>query len=89
MKAINYSTARGNLAKTMDAVNDDHAPVMITRQKGAPVIMISVADYNAMEETNYLLKSPANAVRLVRSLQDARKRKVTKRRLISGGETKR
>jgi antitoxin YefM len=89
MKAINYSTARSSLARTMDAVNDDHAPVMITRQKGAPVIMISVADYNAMEETAYLLKSPANAVRLVRSLQAARKRKVTKRRLIAGGETKR
>ena len=89
MKAINYSTARGNLAKTMDAVNDDHEPVMITRQKGAGVIMISIDDYNAMEETNYLLKSPANAVRLVRSLQDARKRKVAKRRLIAGGKAKR
>jgi antitoxin YefM len=86
MKAVNYTAARSNLAKTMDAVNNDHAPVLITRQNGAPVVMLSLDDYNAMEETAYLLKSPANAQRLLRSLQEYRAGKAKRRRLIRDAE---
>ena len=86
MKAVNYTAARSNLAKTMDAVNDDHAPVLITRQNGAPVVMLSLDDYNAMEETAYLLKSPANAQRLLRSLGEYRAGKAKRRRLIRDAE---
>ena len=89
MKAISYTAARNNLAKTMDAVNDDHAPVLITRQNGAPAVVMSLADYNALEETAYLLRGPANAERLLRSLRSAKAGKTVKRRLIADGETKR
>ena len=51
MDAISYSTARANLAKTMDRVCENHEVVIITRQSGPSVVMISLDDYNAIEET--------------------------------------
>ena len=82
MNTINYSTARQNLAETMDKVNADRAPILITRQKGEPVIMMSLADYNALEETAYLLRSPANAERLTRSIRQLRAGQSTPKKLI-------
>jgi len=70
MDAISYSAARANLAKTMEKVCDDHAPVIITRKSESPVVMVSLADYQAMEETAYLLRSPANARRLLESIAE-------------------
>ncbi len=64
MDAITYTSARNNLAKTMDKVNDNHEPVIITRQNGAPAVLMSLEDFNAWEETAHLLRSPANAKRL-------------------------
>ena len=64
MEIISYTAARAKLAKTMDRVNEDHAPVLITRQRGKPVVLMSLDEYNAMAETDYLLRSPANAKRL-------------------------
>lgn len=64
MQTISYTAARSQLAKTMEHVCEDHAPVIITRANAKPVIMISLEDFEALEETNYLLKSPANAARL-------------------------
>jgi antitoxin YefM len=72
MQTINYTSLRAHLAETMDQVNEDRAPVMITRQKGEPVIMMSLAEYNALEETAYLLRSPVNAERLIRSIAHLR-----------------
>jgi len=68
MDAISYSTARANLAKTMDRVCEDHAPVIITRQGEDSVVMMSLADYQALAETTYLLRSPANAQRLLEAV---------------------
>ncbi|MCX7061857.1 MAG: type II toxin-antitoxin system prevent-host-death family antitoxin [Nevskia sp.] len=65
MDAITYSTARANLAKTMDRVCADHAPLIITRNGEQSVVMLSLEDFNALEETAYLLRSPANAKRLL------------------------
>ena len=65
MKAITYSNARANLAETMDQVFDDHAPVVITRKSGKNVVMLSVEDFDSWQETAYLLRSPANAKRLM------------------------
>jgi antitoxin YefM len=48
----------------MDKVNADHAPVLITRQRGKPAVLISLEDFSAWEETAYLLRSPENARRL-------------------------
>lgn len=70
MDAISYTTARNNLASTMEKVCNDHSPIIITRQNADPVIMISLADYNAMQETAYLLKSPKNAAILAQSMQE-------------------
>lgn len=68
MDAITYTSARQNLAKTMDRVCEDHEPIIITRSNEQSVVMISLADYNAMEETAYLLRNPKNATRLLESI---------------------
>lgn len=70
MKAINYTYAREKLAKTMEEVCDDHTPVIITRRNERSVVMISLEDYEAMEETTYLLRSPKNARRLLESIAE-------------------
>ena len=68
MDAISCSAARGNLAGTMSKVCENHEPVVITRRGEPAVVMLSLADYKAMEETTCLLRSPANAQRLLRSI---------------------
>ncbi len=68
MDTITYTSARGNLAKTMKKVCDDHSPVIITRKTESPVVMMSLEDYQALEETAYLLRSPKNARRLLESI---------------------
>ena len=70
MDAISYTSARANLARTMEKVCEDHAPVIITRKSENPVVMISLEDYQAMEETTYLLRSPANARQLLESIAE-------------------
>ncbi len=70
MDVISYTAAQANLAKTMGKVCDDHAPIMITRKSASPVVMMSLEDYHAMEETNYLLSSPANARKLLESIAE-------------------
>lgn len=69
MDSITYTAARNRLAKTMDKVNDDHEPVLITRQKGKPVVMMSLEDFSAYEETAYLQSSARNAARLRRAIR--------------------
>jgi antitoxin YefM len=68
MDAISYTAARQNLAKTMDRVCSDHEPIIITRKNEPSVVMISLEDFNALEETAYLLRSPKNAKRLLESI---------------------
>lgn len=65
MDAISYTAARENLAATMDKVCQDRSPVIITRKREQSVVMLSLEDYEALEETAYLLQSPANARRLL------------------------
>jgi antitoxin YefM len=69
MNAISYTAARENLASTMDKVCSDHAPVVITRNRDQSVVMLSLEDYESLEETAYLLRSPANAKRLLEAIQ--------------------
>ncbi|PYF79496.1 antitoxin YefM [Marinomonas alcarazii] len=70
MDAISYTAARANLAKTMAKVCDDHSPVIITRKSESPVVMMSLADYQSMQETAYLLSSRANAKALLDSIDE-------------------
>ena len=86
MDAISYTTARNNLAKTIDKVNDDHAPIIITRQKGKSAVLISLDDYNAFEETAYLMRNPKNAERLLKAIQDVEKGNYKERGLIEDGD---
>ena len=65
---MNFSQTRQNLASTFDAAVDDCMPIIVTRQNKEPVVIISLKDYRAMEETAYLLQSEANAKRLNRSI---------------------
>jgi antitoxin YefM len=65
MDAITYSSARANLAQTMNRVCEDHTPLIITRNSEQSVVMLSLEDYNALEETAYLLRNPTNAHRLL------------------------
>jgi antitoxin YefM len=82
MDAISYTAARANLSKTMEKVCNDHAPVIITRKSESPVVMISLDDFQAMEETTYLLRSPANALHLLESIAELEAGKGTARELL-------
>ena len=64
MDVITFTDTRANLKDVMDRVVRDHAPVMVTRQKAKAVVMVSLADWNAIEATAHLLSSPANAARM-------------------------
>jgi antitoxin YefM len=68
MKAITYTSARENLAATMDRVCEDRDPVIITRKREQAVVMMSLEEFESLEETAHLLKSPANARRLLDSI---------------------
>lgn len=70
MDTISYSAARTRLASTMKKVCDSHEPIIITRQKEDSVVMISLSDFKALEETSYLLRVPKNARRLLESLAE-------------------
>jgi len=70
MDAISYTAARENLAKTMDRVCEDHDPIIITRKRDQAVVLLSLEDYQSLEETAYLLKSPENARRLLESIKE-------------------
>ena len=61
---MSFSDARANFRALMDRVISGRAPVLVTRQKAEPVVMVSLADWNALAETVHLLSTPANAARL-------------------------
>ena len=82
MDTITYTSARGNLAKTMTKVCDDHSPVIITHKTAQPVVMMSLEDYEAFEETAYLLRAPKNVRRLLESIADLAAGKGTEKELV-------
>ena len=82
MEAITYTTARQNLAKTMEKVCKDRAPVIITRKASNSVVIMSLEDYEALEETAYLLRSPKNTRRLIESIVQLENDKGTEKGLL-------
>ena len=64
MNVLTFTDTRARLKEVMDRVVDDHTPVVITRQKAEAVVMVSLAGWNALEETVHLLSTAANATRL-------------------------
>ncbi len=82
MRTTSYSELRKNLTRTLDRVTADHEPVIITRDRGKPAaVLMSLEDYASFEETRYLLRSPANAERLVESIAELDAGKGTARKL--------
>lgn len=69
MKSITYAAARKNLASTINRVCEDNTPVIITHNRDQAVVMLSLSEYESLEETAYLLRSPANAKRLLQSIE--------------------
>lgn len=82
MDTISYSAFRTQLASTLDKVNDDHKPVLITRQNGKPAVVISLEDFQAYEETAYLMASPKNAERLSQAIAEVEAGNIIEKGLI-------
>ncbi len=70
MKSITYTAARESLAATMDEVCRDRAPVVITRNHDQAVVVMAFEEYQALEEMAHLLRTPANARRLLGAIRD-------------------
>lgn len=73
MNTLTYTETRQRFAEVMRQVNDDHAPVIVTSQRGKPVVIISLDDYQSLEETAYLFRNLAGARRLLESVEELRK----------------
>jgi antitoxin YefM len=82
MDHVSYTELRANLAKYMDEVCDRRDALLITRQNARSVVLISEEEYEGMIETLHLLRSPANAERLLRSIDEADAGKLSEHPLI-------
>lgn len=83
MKTASYSELRQNLAAMLDSVERDHAPIIITRDRGKPAaVLMSLEDFASYEETQYLLKSPRNAERLLEAIAEFEAGGGTERKLV-------
>lgn len=83
MNALTFSYARKNLAEVMRSVSDDHTPVVVTHQNAKPVVIMSLEDYQSLEETSYLLRNPTGAHRLLEAVEELRAGKGDIRELIN------
>ncbi|MCO5949179.1 type II toxin-antitoxin system Phd/YefM family antitoxin [Mucilaginibacter flavidus] len=70
MQVTTYTSFRQKLKSYLDNVRNNHAPLYVTSANGEDVVVLSKSDYESMEETFYLLKSPANAARLLKGIED-------------------
>jgi antitoxin YefM len=83
MQAITFNQAIQNFAEFMDEVSDNHEPLIITHDNHKAVVLISLEDFNAWQETDYLTRSPANAQDLLQAVKDIKERKnLVKKMLI-------
>lgn len=70
MRTVSYSESRAHYKETLDAVTNDREEVIITRPGKEDVVMVSRDDYESLRETAYLLRSPANARRILSSIEE-------------------
>lgn len=82
MDVVSYSELRQKLKAHMDRVCEKHAPLLVTRQNGEHVVLLSLSEYEELDETSYLLSSPANAERLLRGVASANAGRLTEHDLI-------
>ena len=87
MEAISYTAIRNALAKALDRVNDDCTPILITRQKGRPAVLMSLEDFRAWEETAYLMRSAKNAARLNQAMVQIEAGKAKPHALMRGASS--
>ncbi len=71
-RSTTYSALRSNLKQALDEVCEDHEPLRVERKNGDSVVVVAESDFNALEETAYLLRSPENARRLLNALHGGR-----------------
>ena len=82
MQTMSYTALRNNLSEAINKVNDDHTPILITRQNGKPAVLMSLEDFHAYEETAYLMASPANKKALDEAIARVKAGKFTAHDLI-------
>jgi antitoxin YefM len=82
MDTMSYTAFRSHLASTLDKVNEDHVPVLVTRQNGKPAVVMSLEDFKSYEETAYLMASPKNAERLNQAIAETQAGKTIRHDLI-------
>jgi antitoxin YefM len=88
MNILTFTEARASLKTVMDDVCKDHTPTIVSRVSGEHVVMLSLADFNSMQETMYLLSSPANAQHLMESIAQLKAGKSQPRELIRNDKSK-
>jgi antitoxin YefM len=86
MKTMTFSESRANYAATLDAVINDAEEVVVTRAGHEPVVIVSLAEYQSLKETAYLLRSPENARRILASIEELEAGRGTPRELIEDDE---
>ncbi|MDR2457852.1 MAG: type II toxin-antitoxin system Phd/YefM family antitoxin [Clostridiales Family XIII bacterium] len=85
IEMVNYTEFRKNITRSFDFVNEEDSPLIITRGKKKPVVMISLEEYNSWKETEYLTSSEANKKALDESIESIRNGKnLTEVKLIDG-----
>ena len=82
MDVVSFTEARANLKSVMDKVVRDHTQVVVTRQKAEAVVIVSLEDWNSIEETMHLLSTPRNAERLRRSIAQLNEGKGVERKIV-------
>lgn len=69
MRTMSYTESRARYAEVLDSVVDDREEIVITRAGHEPVVIVSLADFESLRETAYLMRSPANARRLLDAME--------------------
>ena len=69
MKTLSYTESRARYAEVLDSVVNDREEVVITRAGHEPVVIVSLEDFESLRETAYLMRSPANARRLLDAME--------------------
>jgi antitoxin YefM len=83
MKVVNYTEFRNNLAESLNSVNDDGDIVVVARSKGKNVVVMSLEEYNSIQETIYLNSTPANRARLESAIARIETKKPLQKKLIN------
>ncbi len=82
MKTMSYTESRARYAQVLDAVANDREEIVITRAGHEPVVIVSLEDYESLRETAYLMRSPANARRLLDAMERLETDRGTHRELL-------